>query len=154
MCFVIHGAPLLTVGDTWPPQALSGNSEEALRSNIDLEEMGGRVHVYEAGASNLPFAAGSFDVVLSNLFLHNLGERAGVRGGLAKSYRRQERAGALAEVARVLAPGGLAVISDFRYVDEAAAELTRLGLAVTVHGPLRDTIPAQKILIADKAPKL
>jgi arsenite methyltransferase len=141
----------VTAVDLWQPQDLSGNSEEALRSNIDLEEVGGRVHVYQADARQLPFEAGSFDVVVSNLCLHNIGESAGVRGGLAKSYRRHERAKALAAIARVLAPGGRAVISDFRYIDEAGAELTRLGLTVTVHGPFRDTMPAQKILIADKA---
>jgi SAM-dependent methyltransferase len=141
----------VTAVDTWQPQDLSGNSEEALRSNIDLEEVGGRVHVYQADARRLPFEPNSFDVVVSNLGLHNIGENAGLRGGIAKSYRRQERAKALAEIARVLAPRGRAVISDFHYIDEAAAELTGWGLTVTVHGPFRDTMPAQKILIADKA---
>lgn len=140
----------VTAIDLWQSQDLTGNSEEALRSNIDLEEVGGRVHVYEADARKLPFEPGSFDIVLSNLCLHNIGENRGVRGTIGKSYRQQERAKALAEIARILAPGGRAVISDFRYIDEDAAELTRLGLSVTVHGPFRNTVPAQKILIADK----
>lgn len=140
----------VTAVDIWQPQDLSGNSEEALRSNIDLEEVGGRVHVYQADARKLPFEAGSFDVILSNLCLHNIGENTSIRGVVGKSYRQQERAKALAEIARVLAPGGRAVISDFRYINEAAVQLTRRGLAVTVHGPFRDTVPAQKILIGDK----
>ncbi len=140
----------VTAVDLWQPQDLTGNSEEALRSNIDLEEVGGRVHVYEANARKLPFKQGSFDVVLSNLYLHSIGENMGIKGAIGKSYQEQERARALTEITRMLAPGGRAVISDSRYIDEDAAELTRLGLAVTVHGPFRNTVPAQKILIAVK----
>ncbi len=141
----------VTAIDIWQKSDLSGNSEEALRSNIDLEEVGGRVHVYEADARKLPFEANSFERVVSNLCLHNVGANTGVRGKIGESYRQQERARALGEIARVLAPGGRAVISDLRYIDEDAAELERLGLRVTVHGPFRDIFPAQKILIADKS---
>jgi SAM-dependent methyltransferase len=137
--------------DIWQSSDLSGNSEEALRSNIDLEEVGGRVHVYEADARKLPFGNGSFDRVVSNLCLHNIGEPMNVRGKIGGSYRAQERAKALGEIARVLAPGGRAVISDFRFIEEDAAELERLGLNVTVLGPYRDTFPPQRIVIADKA---
>ena len=141
----------VTAIDTWLSSDLSGNSEEALRSNIDLEEVGGRVHVYEADTRKLPFEAGCFDRIVSNLYLHNSGESKGVKGKIGGSFRQQERARALGEIARVLAPGGRVVISDFRYIDEDAAELECLGLSVTVHGPFRDIFPAQKILIADKA---
>lgn len=140
----------VTAIDIWQTSDLSGNSEEALRSNIDLEEVGGRVHVYEADARKLPFESGSFDRVVSNLCLHNIGENISIKGKIGTSYRDQERAKALREIARVIAPGGRAVISDFRYIDEDAAELERLGLSVTVHGPFRDIFPPQKILIADK----
>lgn len=140
----------VTAVDTWLSKELTGNSEEALRSNIDLEEVGGRVHVYEADARKLPFEKDAFDLVLSNRYLHTIGANTGVKGVIGQSYRQQERAKALDEIARVLAPGGRAVLSDSQFIDEAAAELTRLGLAVTVHGPFRNTVPAQKILIADK----
>jgi arsenite methyltransferase len=141
----------VTAVDTWQPKYLTGNSEEALRSNIDLEEVGGRVHVFEADARKLPFEPAAFDVVLSNLFLNTIGEDMPVKGAVGQSYRQQERAKALAEIVRVLAPGGRAVISDARFIDEAAAELTRQGLTVTTHGPFRDTVPAQKILIGVKS---
>lgn len=140
----------VTAIDIWQESDLSGNSEEALRSNIDLEEVGGRVHVYEADVRKLPFEAGSFDRIVSNLCVHNIGENLKIKGKVGESYRRQERAKVLEEIARTMAPGGRAVISDFRFVDEYTANLESLGLSVTVHGPFRDVFPPQKILIADK----
>lgn len=140
----------VTAIDIWQSRDLSGNSEEALRSNIDLEEVGGRVHVYEADARHLPFENESFDRVVSNLCLHNIGENMDSKGKVGVSYRQQERAKALGEIARVLAPGGRVVISDFRFIEEDAAELERQGLTISILGPYRDTVPIQKVLIADK----
>jgi len=97
-----------------------------------------------AAAQSLPFPDASFDVVLCSLALHHLPADA--------------RAGALAEMRRVLAPGGRALIVEFskeqgpwamlnpiallhalknpRVLDEAAGLLQRSGFGPVVTGAL------------------
>ena len=97
-----------------------------------------------AAAQSLPFADATFDVVLCSLAVHHLPEDA--------------RAGALAEMRRVLKPEGRALIVEFsrgrgvwallhpvallharkspRILDEAAALMKRAGFASVVTGPL------------------
>jgi ubiquinone/menaquinone biosynthesis C-methylase UbiE len=62
----------------------------------------------------MPFPDGTFDVVVSNVAIHNL-------------YQPAERERALAEIARVLKPGGQALINDIRHGDEYAAALAKHG---------------------------
>jgi ubiquinone/menaquinone biosynthesis C-methylase UbiE len=59
---------------------------------------------------NLPFADQSFDVVTSSLAIHNIRDRGG-----------RERA--LSEIRRVLKPGGIALIADFRHATAYAQYL-------------------------------
>ena len=68
------------------------------RATLLAERAGSRARFVEAPAQELPFAAGSFDVVLSRLAVHHLPSDA--------------RSGVAAEVLRVLAPGGRVVIAD------------------------------------------
>ena len=56
----------------------------------------------------MPFPDASFDVIVSNLCLHNI-------------YDRPTRRKALHEIVRVLAPGGVALISDYKLTGEYAA---------------------------------
>ena len=57
----------------------------------------------------------SFDVILTNLCLHNI-------------YNKDGRADACKEISRVLKPGGTTVISDFRHVKEYKQDFDQLGL--------------------------
>ena len=66
-------------------------------------------------AQDLPFEDGTFDVVVSNLCLHNI-------------YDRDARKRALRQIARVLKPGGLALI-HYKLTGEYADELQRAGLS-------------------------
>lgn len=97
-----------------------------------------------AAAQSLPFADAAFDVVLCSLAVHHLPEDA--------------RAGALAEMRRVLKPEGRALIVEFsrergvwallhpvallharrspRILDEAEALMKRAGFATVATGPL------------------
>jgi ubiquinone/menaquinone biosynthesis C-methylase UbiE len=62
----------------------------------------------------------SVDLVVSSLAIHNVPGEAG-------------RDRAIAEIARVLKPGGTVVIQDMRHVDRYAAELRARGVSeVTV----------------------
>ena len=76
--------------------------DETLQSLLDearrLIGRTARVKLEEAAAESLPFAEASLDLVVSSFLLHEL--------------PREIRAKAIAEMARVLKPGGLVVIVD------------------------------------------
>jgi arsenite methyltransferase len=86
--------------DIWSAKDLSGNAPQNTLRNAELEGVRERVEVQTGDATTLTFADGTFDVVLSNLCIHNIPSRAG-------------RKNACKEVVRVLKPGGRAVISDY-----------------------------------------
>jgi SAM-dependent methyltransferase len=107
---LVGAAKRLTTGhatgiDIWNAEDLSGNGPEALLRNIAIEGVGDKTTVRSEDARQMNFPDASFDVVLSNLCLHNIYEKPG-------------RVKACHEIARVLKPGGVAVISDYRHVRE------------------------------------
>jgi arsenite methyltransferase len=103
---MIGAARKLTSGqstgiDIWSKQDLSGNASENTLRNAELEGVREKVKVANGDATKMQFSDNSFDVVLSNLCLHNIA-------------RREDRDRACREIVRVLKPGGKAVISDFK----------------------------------------
>ena len=125
--------------DIWNVEDLSNNGPEGLLKNIELEGIEGKTAVESEDARKMSFPDGSFDVVLSNLCLHNIYDRAG-------------RAQACREIARVLKPGGVAVISDYKHVREYAGELRKAGLTVKLSAPdWLGTFPPLRILVGRKA---
>lgn len=117
--FLIGAAKHLKSGkatgiDLWNPQDLSGNTAEAALANAKAEGVEKRVKIETGDARKLPFADGSFDVVLSSLALHNI------------SYK-SERTQALREIDRVLKPGGYLAIFDIFYTRQYAKTLEQLG---------------------------
>jgi arsenite methyltransferase len=140
---LIGAAKRLTTGhatgiDIWNSEDLSGNGPESLLRNIELEGVVDKVTVKSEDARKMSFPEGSFDIILSNLCLHNIYEKTG-------------RAQACSEISRVLRPGGAAVLSDFRHMREYAAELQTAGLTVKLF-PLdwTGTFPPLRILMARK----
>lgn len=85
--------------DVWRSRDQSGNSARAAARNARTEGVADRVELVDGDARSLPFPAASFDVVVSNLALHNIRD----------PFEREE---ALCEVVRVLRPGGRLVIAD------------------------------------------
>jgi arsenite methyltransferase len=86
----------------------------------------------------MSFPDDSFDVILSNLCLHNI-------------YDKPIRLKACDEIARVLKLGGVAIISDFKHTREYAEALRRAGLRVERKMPnLLTTYPPLRILLAYK----
>jgi arsenite methyltransferase len=86
--------------DVWRRRDQSGNSRAAAERNAAAEGVAGRVELADADARDLPFAAASFDVVVSSLAISNIRDAGG-------------RAQALREAVRVLRPGGrLRIVDD------------------------------------------
>ncbi len=102
--------------DLWKRSDQSGNDPAATRQNAVLEGVAGWVTLQTADMRALPFADGSFDLVVSSLAIHNIPDAAG-------------RAAAIAEAARVLRPGGRLLIADIRATREYVETLRRCGLA-------------------------
>ena len=109
--------------DIWLRRDQVGNSRAAAERNARLEGVAGRVELVHADARDLPFDPGTFDVVVSNLAIHNIASDDG-------------RDCAVHEAVRVLRPGGRLRIVDFRagrYIEPLRAagchdvELRRLG---------------------------
>jgi SAM-dependent methyltransferase len=140
---LIGAAELLTSGhatgiDIWNAEDLSGNGPEALKTNIALEGVGAKTTILSEDARKMSFPDGAFDVVVSNLCLHNI-------------YQKPGRAEACGEIVRVLKPGGVAVISDYKLMKEYEGEFAKAGLKVEMC-PLdwTGTFPPLRILVARK----
>jgi SAM-dependent methyltransferase len=140
---LIGAAKRLTTGravgiDIWSTKDLSGNAIERTQANIEMEGVGGKVELRTEDASRMTFPDRSFDVVVSNLCIHNIPKKAG-------------RDQACREIARVLRPDGSAVISDYRLTKKYAAVFAGLGFAVEWRGPFwRDSFPPLKMFVARK----
>jgi ubiquinone/menaquinone biosynthesis C-methylase UbiE len=106
--------------DLWQAEDQSGNRPEATLANARAEGVAERVEVLTGDARQLPFPEGSFDVVVSHWVVHNL-------------YEQADRARALAEMARVLKPGGWVLVADIEHHAEYAARLRELGFVSVRH---------------------
>jgi len=106
--------------DLWQAADQSGNRPEATLANARAEGVAGRVEVHTGDARQLPFPDRSFDVVVSHWVVHNL-------------YEQADRALALAEMARVLRPGGWLLVADIEHHAEYAARLKDLGFVDVRH---------------------
>lgn len=123
---MVNGAArLLTTGtatglDLWRPHS-GGGSLALLLRNARAEGVADRVVFKEGDARQMPFADASFDVVLSSGAVHHM-----ISG-------REEFEQLMAEMVRVLRPGGHLALWDNRHLVEAAAQRLRAaGLAVEV----------------------
>lgn len=124
--------------DIWNAADLSGNKIENALHNAELEGVAAKIAIKNEDARKMSFPDASFDVVLSNLCLHNIPGKEG-------------RAQACREIARVLKPNGTAILSDFKNnkfyesVFKAAGLKTELSFVF-----LFDTFPPLRILKIQK----
>jgi arsenite methyltransferase len=98
--------------DIWSQEDLGHNSPEAARDNATLAGVLPRIKIETADARQLPFADASFDVVVSSNVLHLV----------------PDSTKALAEVVRVLKPGGHLRIFDISGAGDYAKDLKALAL--------------------------
>jgi ubiquinone/menaquinone biosynthesis C-methylase UbiE len=85
--------------DIWSSKDQSGNAMEVAARNAEAEGVADRIELRTADMRELPFADASFDLVISNVAIHNIGDAAG-------------RNRAIDEAWRVLRPGGRLLIAD------------------------------------------
>jgi len=125
--------------DIWRAQDQSGNGAGALLANARAAGVAHRVEALDGDMRKLPFPGDSFDLALASLAIHNLPPG--------------DRAGAVAELLRVVRPGGRIVILDFQaistYADslrEGGADVKISGIHLSMHPPVRivsATLPQQ-----------
>jgi len=144
-CLLLAGAAKLLSGggkatgiDIWSNVDMGGNSEAATLHNLKLEGISDRCTLLGVPAQEMLFSDGTFDVILSNLCLHNI-------------YDRKTRRQAVQEIVRVLKPGGVAILSDYKLTGEYAEQLQQAGLLVQRRwgNPLY-TFPPLRIVVARK----
>jgi len=124
--------------DIWRAEDLSGNSLENTLANVQLEGVDGKVEVKNEDARTMSFADGTFDAVISLLCIHNI-----------EGKEEQERA--CREIARVLKPGGKAVIGDYIGTGSYVKYFEQAGLTVTSHTSyVREAYAAMRVVEAVK----
>jgi arsenite methyltransferase len=136
----LQGTGHVTGIDVWSNVDMGGNSEGATRRNLELEGTSSRCTLVSRPAQDMPFADATFDVILSNLCLHNI-------------YNAADRRKALEEIVRVLKPGGTALISDYKLTGEYAGWFRKSDLIVAKRrGSVLTTFPPLTVVIARKPP--
>lgn len=102
--------------DLWKREDQSGNAIEATERNAVAESVSDRVELRTADMMQLPFAEDTFDVVVSNVAVHNIKSKDG-------------RKKAIDEAVRVLRPGGRILIADLFATRVYADRLATRGMA-------------------------
>ena len=92
---LIGAARRLTTGtgtgiDVWSTKDLSGNSLERTQANVDIEGVQDKVELKSDDARKLSFPDASFDVILSNLCIHNIPDAEGRAPGMSRNCARAQ----------------------------------------------------------------
>jgi arsenite methyltransferase len=124
--------------DIWSNVDMGGNSEAATLHNLALEGITDSCTLVSQSAAEMTFPDNTFDVIVSNLCIHNI-------------YDKPSRLRALQQIVRVLKPGGIALISDYKRTSEYAAEFQQAGLQIErKRGSFLTTFPPLTVVIARK----
>ena len=124
--------------DIWSNVDMGGNSEAATLRNLTLEGITDRCTLVSKSAAEMTFPDNTFDVIVSNLCIHNI-------------YDKPTRLRALHQIVRVLKAGGIALISDYKRTSEYAAEFQQAGLQIErKRGSFLTTFPPLTVVIARK----
>ncbi len=140
---MIGAAKKLTTGksvgiDIFNTYDLSDNSIQQTKINAELENVSQKVEILTENILETTFKDAAFDVIISNLCLHNL-------------YKSDERKQACGEIYRLLKPNGKAIISDFKHTNAYKKAFEELGMSVEKKGTyFFDTFPPLTIIVAIK----
>ena len=127
---MIGAAKKLTFGksigiDIWDPDDMQGNTYQNTMRNAELKGVLEKVEVRNEDVRSMSFPDDTFDVVLSNLCIHNIPTIDG-------------REKACREIARVLKPNGTAIIADKSHTKKYGEIFALEGLIVEVFRPSFD----------------
>ena len=138
---MIGAAKKLTRGksigiDIWNSGDMHSNTYQNTMRNAELEGVLEKVEVSNEDVRSMSFPNDTFDVVLSNLCIHNIPTKDG-------------REKACREIARVLKPNGTAIITDKSHTNEYGEIFAMEGLTVeffrpSFDGSLRGIVKAVK----------
>jgi arsenite methyltransferase len=138
---MIGAAKKLTQGksvgiDIWNSDDMHSNNYKNTMRNAELEGVLDKVEVRNEDVQSMSFPSDTFDVVLSNLCIHNIPTKDG-------------REKACREIARVLKPNGTAIITDKSRTKEYSDIFAKEGLTVkfvrpSFDGSLRAIVKAVK----------
>ena len=103
--------------DIWSAKDQSGNAMVTTQQNALAEGVAERVELHTADMRQLPFENDSFDLIVSSVAIHNIGQQAG-------------RDRAIDEAWRVLRPGGRLLIADISKSRRYRQRLEELGATV------------------------
>ncbi len=110
--------------DIWRNRDQSGNQRVMTELNVRIEGVEDRVAIHDADITRLPFGDASFDLVTASFTLRSL-------------PRADERAEAIAQIARVIRPGGQVIVLDDRRTAELAQDLVGAGFTGVVRSSPR-----------------
>jgi len=126
--------------DIWNKADLSSNNRDNALQNAIIEGVENKIEIQNQNIIQTSFADKEFDVIVSNLCLHNI-------------YKEELRKNACKEIYRILKDDGVAIISDFKHTGKYADNFRSLGMKVERFGPyLLDTFPPLTIIKASKLP--
>jgi arsenite methyltransferase len=114
--------------DIWKTSDLSDNARASTQAVLEQEGLADRCWLLERPAQDTGLPDATFDVIVSNLCLHNISSR-------------EERDAACREIVRLLKPGGAAIISDFKHTGQYAEVFQAAGLTVRRSHHPWDTFP-------------
>lgn len=100
--------------DIWRSEDQSNNCLDETLKNAALENVANRVEIKTNDMTDMKFEDCSFDAVISCLAIHNIDAEQG-------------RKKAIAEIARVVKPGGRLALLDFKHTEDYARWLKELG---------------------------
>lgn len=138
---MIGAAKKLTLGksigiDIWNPGDMHSNTYQNTMKNAELEGVLEKVEVRNEDVQSMSFPNHTFDVIISNLCIHNIPTKDG---------RRK----ACEEIVRVLKPNGTVIITDKSHTKEYGEIFAMKGLTVeffrsSYDGSLRRIVKAIK----------
>jgi ubiquinone/menaquinone biosynthesis C-methylase UbiE len=140
---MIGAAKRLTTGrssgiDIWNAEDLSANNIENATQNAKIEGVADKIEILNENVMSMNFADNSFDVILTNMVIHNIYDKAG-------------RKKACEEIVRVLKPGGKGIIADFRHVSEYKKNFDEIGVKTEhLQANYLTTFPAVGMVVITK----